>query len=249
MNTSPKDLSYKTFSKVLDSFYVYTGDTTDRYVQVSCKQQGVWDKELTEWMISNIKPGWTCLDIGANIFYFTEVMSRLAGPDGKVLSFEPITRLCRMYDMAKEFNSYELSSPIEVFPFALSNREDSLILNIWEENIGGSGIVDEHRIGNDGQHGNFYTEQIDAKRLDSVFNDKIDFIKIDVEGHERFVFEGFSDSAKECPLLVVELGAGQPHEFLVELNELYEMKFLNGEEASFDRIKQHDVVNVLLRRR
>jgi hypothetical protein len=50
-------------------------------------------------------------------------------------------------------------------------------------------------------------------------------------------------------LLVVELGSGQPHEFLVELNELYEMKFLNGEEASFDRIKQHDVVNVLLRRR
>ena len=55
-----------TFSKVLNSFYVYTGDVTDRYVQANCREQGYWDKELTEWMISNIQPGWVCLDIGAN---------------------------------------------------------------------------------------------------------------------------------------------------------------------------------------
>lgn len=248
MNINPEIKESITFSKVLDSFYVYTGDKTDRYVQKSCIDSGIWDKELTEWMILNIKPGWTCLDIGANIFYFTELMSRLTKENGKVLAFEPIDRLCNMYKIAQSFNSYDECSTIEVFPFALSDKEEDLILNIWEENIGGSGIVSEHRIGNHGQYGNFYTQPIKSNRLDSVYKDKIDFIKIDVEGHERFVFEGFSDSAKECPLLVVELGSGQPDEFLIELNSKYTMEFLNGEAATFERIKQYDVVNVLLRR-
>ena len=249
MNINPSIKESISFSIVLDSFYVYTGDKTDRYVQRSCIENGIWDKELTEWMIANIKPGWVCLDIGANIFYFTELMSRLTGKEGKVLAFEPIKRLCRVYKTAQSLNNYESCSDIEVFPFALSDKEEDLILNIWEENIGGSGIVSEHRIGNHGQYGNFYTEPIKSNRLDSVYNEKIDFIKIDVEGHERFVFKGFPESANNCPLIVVELGSGQPEEFLIELNDKYTMEFLNGEPATFEKIKEHDVVNVLLRRR
>ncbi len=238
-----------TFSKVLNSFYVYTGDKTDRYVQASCREQGHWDKELTEWMFKNIKPGWTCLDIGANIFYFTEVMAKAVGQNGLVIAFEPISRLCNYYKVARLLNNYSDSGQIDVFNIALSNKKDKMILNIWEENIGGSGIVNDHQSGNHGQHGNFYTEEINADRLDSVYDGKIDFIKIDVEGHERFVFEGFSEEARKCPLLVVELGSGQPDEFLIELNNKYTMEFLNGEAATFERIKEYDVVNVLLRRK
>jgi FkbM family methyltransferase len=249
MNTgNPKSESI-TFSKALDSFYVYTGDATDRYVQATCKNSGYWDMELTQWMIKNLQPGWTCLDVGANIFYFTEVMARVVGKDGHVLSFEPISRLCNSYESARVLNDYSNAAEITIFNTALSNKKDNLILNIWEENIGGSGIVNDHQSGNHGQHGNFYTEEISANTLNSLYSGKIDFIKMDVEGHERFVFEGFSKEAWGCPLLVVELGSGQPDEFLVELNDKYTMEFLNGEEATFERIKQHDVVNVLLRRK
>jgi len=249
MKLEPKNIDSINFTKVLDSFYIYTGDKTDKYVQYSCIHNGVWDKELTEWMFKNIKPGWVCLDIGANIFYFTEVMSRLVGPMGNVISFEPIKRLCNLYNSARTLNDYSNAGQIVVMPFALSDKEDNLILNIWEENIGGSGIVHEHQIGNHGQYGNYYTEEIQAQRLDSVYPGKVDFMKIDVEGHERFVFEGFSEMAKECPLIVVELGYGQPDEFLIELNNKYDMTFLNGEAATFEKIKEHDVVNVLLTRR
>lgn len=249
MNTGNPSAGSITFSKALDSFYVYTGDVRDRYVQATCKNNGYWDMELTQWMISNIQPGWVCLDVGANIFYFTEVMARTAGESGRVLSFEPISRLCKSYEAARSLNDYSGVAPVDVFNIALSNKKDNLVLNIWEENIGGSGIVNDHQSGNHGQHGNFHTEEIDADRLHSIYDGKIDFIKMDVEGHERFVFEGFSEEAWKCPLLVVELGSGQPDEFLVELNDKYTMEFLNGEQATFERIKQHDVVNVLLRRR
>lgn len=249
MNTVNPSSQYVTFSKVLDSFYVYTGDPKDKYVQSTCKNNGYWDMELTQWMISNIKPGWVCLDIGANIFYFTEIMARAAGSNGRVLAFEPIERLCKSYTVATILNNYSNVGEIDVFNIALSNKKDKMVLNIWEENIGGSGIVNDHQSGNHGQHGNFHTEEIFADRLDSTYDGRVDFIKMDVEGHERFVFEGFSEEAWKCPLLVVELGAGQPDEFLIELHNKYTMEFLNGEAATFERIKEHDVVNVLLRRR
>jgi FkbM family methyltransferase len=249
MNTENMLAQSISFSKALDSFYVYTGDATDRYVQAYCRNNGNWDLDLTRWMISNIKPGWTCLDVGSNIFYFTEVMARVVGPSGLVLSFEPITRLCKSYEAARVLNDYSDAGQIEVFNIALSNKKDNLILHIWEENVGASAIVNKHQVGNHGQHGNFHTEEVYSDTLDSLYDEKIDFIKMDIEGHERFAFEGFSKAAKECPLLVVELGYTQPNEFLIELNDKYTMEFLNGEEASLERIKEYDVVNVVLRRK
>jgi hypothetical protein len=249
MNTDNISVESINFSKVLNSFYVYTGDLKDKYVQVECRLKGYWDMELTQWMINNLKPGWTCLDIGANIFYFTEIMARIVGSDGNVLSFEPINKLCRTYEAARILNGYAGVGNVRVFNLALSNEKADLDLNIWEQNIGGSAIVSDHSITNHGQFGNYHTEKIKAETLMSIYNEKIDFMKIDVEGHEQFVFEGFSDSANSCPLLVVELGVGQPDEFLIKLNNKYTMEFLNGEEATFEKIKQHSVVNVVLRKK
>jgi len=201
------------------------------------------DQECAAWM--DVPRHW-CKYI---LFYRSYGTKRKVGVSGRVLAFEPIERLCKSYTVATILNDYSSAGQIDVFNIALSNKKDKMVLNIWEENIGGSGIVNEHQSGNHGQHGNYYTEEINADTLDSTYTGKIDFIKIDVEGHERFVFEGFSEEARNCPLLVVELGSGQPDEFLVELNDKYTMEFLNGEAATFERIKEHDVVNVLLRRR
>lgn len=247
MNINAQNIHDITFTKVLDSFYIYTGDKTDKHVQWCCSTHGVWDPELTQWMINNIQPGWTCLDIGANTFYFTEVMARLTGPNGKVLAFEPIKRLCNGYYSVQYFNDYTHTAPIEVFDCALSSKEDTLLIKICDENIGGSNIVKTAEEVFQQEFGNCYTEEISARRLDSIDLDKIDFIKMDIEGHERFAFEGFSEAAKKCPLIVIELGWGQPDEFLIELQNKYTMEFLNGNTATIEEIKKHDVVNVLIK--
>jgi FkbM family methyltransferase len=247
MNVTPQDIHTVAFTKVLDAFYIYTGDKTDRYVQANCSTDGVWDKELTQWMINNIQPGWTCLDIGANTFYFAEVMARLVGQDGRILAFEPIKRLCNEYYKARCLNDYTNVAPIDVFEFALSAREDILVLKIWEENVGASTITGSFVEGMQGTFGNYKLEGVLTKRLDSIDLEKIDFIKIDIEGHERFAFKGFSEVAKKCPLIVIELGHGQPDEFLHDLESKYTMEFLNGTHASIEEIKKHDVVNVLIK--
>jgi FkbM family methyltransferase len=247
MNITPQDITSVTFTKVLDTFYIYTGDKLDRYVQLNCSENGVWDAELTQWMINNIQPGWTCLDIGANTFYFAEVMARLAGQDGRILAFEPIKRLCNEYYRARCLNDYTNTAPIEVFEFALSAKEDILVLKIWEENVGASSITGSFVEGMHGTFGNYKLEGAVTKRLDSIDLDRIDFIKIDIEGHERFAFEGFSEAAKQCPLIVIELGYGQPDYFLEDIESKYTMEFLNGNHATIEEIKKHDVVNILLK--
>jgi FkbM family methyltransferase len=235
------------FFKVLNDFYVYAGDKTDKFVQEECRSNGMWDIELTKWMIENIKPGWTCLDIGANTFYFTEIMARMVGSSGHVLAFEPITRICDLHKAAQALNNYDGVGKIDIKNIALSNKKDKMFLHIWEENLGGSRIVEEEYSGKHEDFGYYHTEPIYADRLDSVYSGAVDFIKIDVEGHESVVFEGFSDAAKNCPLIVIELGGGQPDNFLLELDNKYCMEFLNGEIATIDKIKEHSVVNVLLK--
>ena len=230
------------FTKVLEEFYVYTGDLNDKYVQRSCKDLGFWDKTLTEWMIKNIKPGWVCLDIGSNNGYFTDIMSRLSGPSGEVCAFEPIKHLYVKHLESISINDYKDCSPIILKNVALSNIDSDGYIRIRIENIGSSEIVDVAQE----KPGQYYSEKIQLVRLENIIDKKIDFIKIDVEGHERFVLEGFGKLCKECPLIVIELGSHQPDEFIIELQKRYNMNFLNGIVATLDKIKKHEVIDVVM---
>lgn len=243
---NPTPHSIGEFSKVLDSFYVYTGDINDNFVQRQCEKYANWDSELTNWMIKNIKPGWKCLDIGANIGYFTELMAILSGPDGLVISFEPIKHLVDKSIEAEKLNNYENVSKIIRIPVALSDKEGHSDIYIWDSNVGASTVIDGEIPDNYLQWGSYKKDVVKTTRLDSVYNDKIDFIKIDVENHEHFVFDGFGDNAKDCPLIVAELGSQQPKEFLTELGKKYRMSMLNGTLMTVEQIMTHGIINILL---
>src|SRR5438445_6767915 len=45
-----------------------------------------------------IVPGMVCWDVGANIGFYTCLFSRLIGPKGKVVSFEPLSATRKMLD-------------------------------------------------------------------------------------------------------------------------------------------------------
>lgn len=246
---NPKPHTDGEFSKVLDFFYVYTGDENDSFVQRSCQIHAGWDLELTTWMFNNIKPGWVCLDIGANIGYFTEIMARLVGPSGKVLSFEPIKYLVDKAIQAELLNDYSSSSSIERFPVALSDKDGESHIYIWDSNVGASTVVDGDMPENYLQWGTYNKELIKTNRLESIYTDRVDFIKIDVENHEKLVFDGFGSNARACPLIVAELGNQQPIEFLTELHENYRMSTLSGSIVTVNEIMEHSIINILLEKK
>jgi len=237
------------FTKVLNTFYVYTGNDKDLYVQASCRDYGYWDKPLTDWMLNNIKPGWKCLDIGSNIGYFTDIMARASGKDGLVLAFEPIKNLYNKNLESIKLNDYTNSSQIKLYNLALSNNTGKSFIKIWENNIGGSAVVDSQENGLHQDFGSYHSEEINIDKLSNIFDEPVDFIKIDVEGHERFVIEGFGPAVSQFNLMVIELGYGQPYDFMRQLDDNYSMEFVDGSPATIDSIKQFDVVNVVLRKK
>jgi FkbM family methyltransferase len=202
----------KKYTKVLNSFYLDTSDESDNYVQKECRENKQWEPYVTKWMMENIKPGWVCLDIGANIGYYTEVLSRLSGPGGKVISFEPLKFLVERYKEAQKYNDYSNCSSIEMYNYALSNKEDVVDIYVSPVNIGGSNIVSNNKVRmfND----DYRVEKVKCAELKSLYSGHIDFMKIDIEGHESIAWEGFPETAKNCPLVLLELSNDHTKEFV-----------------------------------
>jgi hypothetical protein len=61
-------------------------------IYITCISLGMWKKKYPElfYLDSILKPGNTCIDIGANLGYYSTKMSKLVGISGKVYAIEPI---------------------------------------------------------------------------------------------------------------------------------------------------------------
>jgi FkbM family methyltransferase len=143
-------------------------------------------------LYSNIlKPGDTVLDIGANIGSHTLPLARIVGETGRVIAFEP-TR----YAIEKLFANIGLnkgfSDRISVNQIMLvSNEGETLepeIYSSWPLFEPSKNVHHEHL----GKLMN--TDGAVAMTLDQAVKqlqiEKIDFIKIDVDGHEYSVLNG-----------------------------------------------------------
>lgn len=168
------------------------------YVSTSISLDGVYEKDelniFIEWL-KNFKQNGifegTVLDIGANIgnhsLFFSDYFRDICSYEPNPIAFEVL-----------KINS-KLVTNIQCYNFGLSsfNKESSFIIN--ENNIGGSKIDN-----------NFSGSGIDItlRKLDDInsksFN-KINLIKIDVEGHELDVLIGAIKTIKQHnPIIIFE---------------------------------------------
>jgi FkbM family methyltransferase len=148
-------------------------------------------------------------DIGANIGIFSLSYAALF-KTAQVYSFEPVPFIYETLE--KNFSANpELSSHIHPFNFGLSNTSVEMELSIPaksqhqrydSENDLNCGLFSIHGEGEDKILGKFMT-------LDSFFKEqkleRIDFMKIDVEGHEFEVLEGAKETiAQFNPIIFME---------------------------------------------
>ena len=124
-------------------------------------------------LCSLAEPGDTLLDIGANIGYVSA--SFLTGVPGSTLvSVEPQPGVV---DLLKR-NLDGFGHRATVYPYALSDRDGTAFFHVEENDRGAS------RLSNAGT-------AIEIRSADSLFRDaklnRLDLVKIDVEGHEEEV--------------------------------------------------------------
>ncbi|MEM5473909.1 FkbM family methyltransferase [Hoeflea sp. AS60] len=149
----------------------------------------------------------TCLDVGANIGNHSLFFARMFK---KVVSFEPNDRTFRLL----KFNS-ELADNVVVVNYGLSNRTAELPAIVDDFNIGGARIAD-------GETPNllFNVVALDSFLAENPEN-KISFIKIDVEGHELEALEGAAQTLRaHRPLLAMEMRARKHRQKFLDVLDL-----------------------------
>lgn len=149
-----------------------------------------YEKESTYLMDEMLKPDWVCVDVGANIGFMTRVMARKAG---FVHAFEPEPKnfLLLSRNTAKIPN-------VKLYHMALSDANTSTMFYNSDDDNGGRHSLSEKNARGWGYH-------VAACRLDYVINNKVDFIKMDVEGAEMKVLRGAAGLIEKYhPALLLE---------------------------------------------
>jgi FkbM family methyltransferase len=150
--------------------------------------RGVHDIDNTEILMNHVKKDQIVIDLGAHIGYYTLMMAKLVGPNGKVFAFEPEPRNLELLQKNISKNGYE---NVIVVPKAVSNNEENCILYVGQESFGANKIFKPKKT-NVQKFKEIKTQTI---KLDNYFKEnsfleKISFLKMDIEGSEIKALEG-----------------------------------------------------------
>lgn len=174
---------------------IYLVPANDLLITPKFATSGIFEPDVTKFMLKNIKPTDNCLDVGANFGYYTCLMARRANK-GRVIGVEADPTIAALTGDNISINWLERNSL--VLNYAVSEKAGSLELYRRCKRPGNTSIIklDEDALNkmNEQQSESFKVECCTIKHLiDSNFNGRVDFIKIDVEGAEPLVFSGAED--------------------------------------------------------
>ncbi len=150
-----------------------------------------WENHLVAVLNERLRPGDVFVDIGANVGVMAFAAAKRVGPSGKVIAFEPNESNAQMFLRGVVANGLELF--VRLYPFALSDKPALFALQ-----------------GSSNTH--LKTPERFDRLVQSLPGDdilgvepRIDFIKIDIEGHEAFALDGLKQIlAKHRPTVLCE---------------------------------------------
>lgn len=173
------------------------------------------DKEKIAFIKKHVKEGMTVVDIGANIGFYTILLSQLVGKKGRVYTFEP------------DPNNYKhLQSNVKT----LSNviiEQAACGLRTEKIRLFESATLNVDHTTYDTGDRKHHTE-VACIALDDYFKNKtVDFVKIDIQGYDYYAIKGMERVLKRMRHIVI-LGEFWPY-------GLYKAKTTPKEYTSFLR--------------
>jgi FkbM family methyltransferase len=126
------------------------------------------------------------LDVGANIGMTALALSRICNR-GRIVAVEPVPKT---FQYLRQNVSKAGARNVEIFNFALGSSEGSVLMQGHPSNFACSFVADHYTI----PASDHFSQRVPVKRLDDIFSDlsldRVDFMKIDVEGFELEVIAG-----------------------------------------------------------
>jgi FkbM family methyltransferase len=152
---------------------------------------GTYDEPFTWFVRRHIKPGDTVIDVGANVGLFTVLFAYQVWEQGRVIAYEPSPRMLEF--LRHNVSMGWLDDRVEIVPKAAGADHESVsFLAPRRYTMTGSIRPVEHLLATPNRADTVDRIEVDAEPLDVQLGrfDRIDLIKVDVEGAEDQVFAG-----------------------------------------------------------
>lgn len=192
MDRFPEQLRYTTRTGI-----TYQLDLRE-YVQRNLFLYGDYERNTMRHVRRLIRPGDTVVDIGGNIGFYALEMARLNAP-GRLISLEPNPAALDRFKANWQLNPAPKN--IELLEHGLADKPGSFTLSFNRGNLGSASAF-----GNAPERVEVKVDTLDAV-LDSKGIERVDVIKIDIEGGELSALRGaektLANSARM--MLVIEI--------------------------------------------
>ena len=149
---------------------------------------GFWEYWLTKHFADLIKPGDTVIDIGANLGYYSIIAADLVTAKGRVVAIEPNPQVCALLANSLAVNGYAQRAEVLNFALSFSGSSGRLPFFVPHGEPKNGRFVGEHEDPEFmRQHGQL--SEVEVGQLSADKFERVDFIKIDVEGAELAVLD------------------------------------------------------------
>ncbi len=174
------------------------------------------------------------IDVGANIGIWTNMLLKELDESSLLYTFEPLPKCNEI--LAKKFKKAIKNKKLKLFNYGLSNNSGEFNFTIFKDDP----ISPASHVSSTASHLNKPKHKeikVSMKRLDDLVEDetKINFIKIDVEGHEMKAILGSMETIKRHkPFLYIEI-LREKWDKLIDSSDLCELlKNLNYDIFQYD---------------
>lgn len=151
---------------------------------------------------SLIKEGMTVIDVGANLGIYTLHALR-AGC--KVYSYEPTPSTYDLLNQNIKANGFAESQKAHIYNLAVGDREHTTSFSICQ------GMCGHNHISKENVSNNIIDINVVSLDHHLTVSDKVDFIKIDVEGEEYNVLKGMQQIIKNNPQIMILIEFAPSH--------------------------------------
>ncbi|HEY3043479.1 MAG TPA: FkbM family methyltransferase [Vicinamibacterales bacterium] len=153
-----------------------------------------YEEHVRQVTRENLREGDVAVDVGANVGVLTFLAASIVGKTGRVIAVEPNPDNLQLLYRGIVHNRF---SNVEVLPHAASNTRTVFSLT--------GGTSNTHLIAaRKPDEGGYFVQ---STVLDDALGDlpRLDFVKMDIEGHEPLAFAGFSRLiGRHRPVLLLE---------------------------------------------
>lgn len=214
--------------RVLGRYLMYA-DTEDAGIVPHLCFGGCWESWITLAIARLVRPGWHCVDVGANHGYYTLLMAEGAGPSGSVIAVEPNAKPARLLALTLSVNG--MASRVDVEEKAATDSEGERLSFLIPANFGLNARLSESH----GDDAEAYAYDVETTTIDSLTRSwpRVDLIKIDVEGAEEAVWRGMRETLSRSPdvIVILEVNADRyedPRTFFLELERAgFPLRYIN----------------------